>query len=262
MKQRMITAIIVLVIVLPFIIYGNLPFKIFTFIIAAIGFFELVKMRNLLQFKIPITLGLLMVLTILIDFENGQMPYLQWTKLETIIFLVFLLLAYTVVSKNKFTFDEVGFILISSLYVGVGFYYLLEARFMGLEYLLFIFFVVWSTDSGAYFFGRAIGKRKLWPVISPNKTIEGALGGILSALIIGLIFQFIHPFNYSLLMIALIILLASVGGQMGDLIQSAYKRHYGVKDSGNIMPGHGGVLDRLDSLIFVLPLLHLIHFIT
>lgn len=262
MKQRVITAIIALIIVLPFIFYGDLPFKIFAYIIAAIGLYELIKMRKLGGFKIPIVLSYLIIFTILTDFKDNQIPYLQWDKLESITLLAFLLLAYSVISKNRFNFDDVGFMLISSIYVGMGFYYLIEARFMGIEYLLFIFFVIWSTDSGAYFFGRAFGKRKLWPVISPNKTIEGALGGILSAMVVGLAFQLIHPFDYSFIIIALVILLSSVGGQMGDLVQSAYKRHYGVKDSGNIMPGHGGVLDRLDSLIFVLPLLHLVHFIS
>jgi len=261
MKQRIVTAVIALVIILPFIIIGGASFMVFAGLLAAIGLYELMRMRELTKFFIPSFVSLLGVITLLSRFKDNIIPYVGWTKLETIMFLAILLLAYTVLSKNKFTFDDAGFMLISSIYVGIGFYYLTEARFAGIDYLLFIFFVVWATDSGAYFVGRSLGRNKLWPVISPNKTIEGAVGGILSACMIAIIFQLIHPFDYSFITILGISLLISVAGQMGDLVESAFKRHYNVKDSGNIMPGHGGILDRLDSLLFVVPLLHLIYFI-
>lgn len=261
MKQRIITAVIAFVIILPFIIIGGVPFMLFAGVLAAIGLYELMRMRKLTNFFVPAILSLLGVITILSRFEQDLIPYINWTKFEAIMLLTILLLAYTVLSKNEFTFDDAGFMLISSIYVGIGFLYLTEARFAGINYLLFIFFVVWSTDSGAYFVGRSLGKHKLWPVISPNKTIEGAIGGILSGCIIALIFQLVHPFNVSIIAILGIALLISIAGQIGDLVESAFKRHYNVKDSGNIMPGHGGILDRLDSLLFVVPLLHLIHFI-
>src|SRR5690606_996650 len=120
----------------------------------------------------------------------------------------------------------------------------------------------WATDTGAYFFGRAFGKHKLWPTISPKKTIEGAIGGIISACIVGISFHLIYPFEHSFWMIVLVTILVSMVGQLGDLVESAYKRYFGVKDSGNILPGHGGILDRFDSLLFVVPFLHLIHFIS
>ena len=111
--------------------------------------------------------------------------------------------------------------------------------------------VIWSTDSGAYFVGRKLGKRKLAPKISPNKTVEGAVGGIIVSIFIALIIQAIAvPFD-SLLHTTIVSLLVSITGQTGDLVESALKRHFGVKDSGKILPGHGGILDRLDSWIFV-----------
>jgi phosphatidate cytidylyltransferase len=102
------------------------------------------------------------------------------------------------------------------------------------------------------------GKNKLAPHISPNKTIEGAIGGIICAVIVAVIYLLVWPMNYSLLVMLPLTAVFSVVGQMGDLVQSAYKRHYGVKDSGNILPGHGGILDRFDSLLFVFPLMHLV----
>src|SRR5699024_10313800 len=134
-------------------------------------------------------------------------------------------------------------------------------RMAGLDYLLFILFIIWATDSGAYFVGKYFGKRKLWPEISPNKTIGGALGGILFALVTGSIFHLVCPLDYSFVSIVGIIVLISVVGQIGDLVASAMKRHYPVKTSGKIFPVHGGILDRLDSLLFVLLMLKLIHFV-
>src|SRR5699024_396371 len=179
------------------------------------------------------------------------------------IFLVFLiiLLAFTVLAKNKFNFDDAGFVLIATASIGISFQALIDTRMAGLDYLLLILFIIWATDSGAYFVGKYFGKRKLWPEISPNKTIGGALGGILLELVAGSIFLLISQIDYSFVSVFGITVLISVVGQIGDLVASAMKRHYQVKDSGKIFPGHGGILDRLDSLLFVLLVLKLIHFI-
>jgi phosphatidate cytidylyltransferase len=101
-----------------------------------------------------------------------------------------------------------------------------------------------------------MGKRKLWPDISPNKTIEGSVGGIVCGVIVALLFAFLSPLTESPLHLMVIGLVLSIFGQVGDLVESAFKRHYGVKDSGNILPGHGGVLDRTDSWLFVFPILY------
>lgn len=187
---------------------------------------------------------------------------INYDKVQIFLMGVLLLLLYTVVSKNRFTFDDAGFLVITILYLGMGFYYLFETRDslgLGLIYILLALFTIWATDSGAYFIGKSLGKRKLWPEISPNKTVEGFFGGIFSALIVGVLFYVFSSLDYTLLQLLLISLIIAIFGQLGDLVQSAYKRHYGVKDSGKLLPGHGGILDRLDSLIFILPILHLLH---
>lgn len=116
--------------------------------------------------------------------------------------------------------------------------------------------MIWSTDSGAYFVGKSLGKRKLWPEISPNKTVEGFVGGIVIALVLSTIFQLVANLPIPYFYLLLITLFLSVFGQIGDLVESALKRHYDVKDSGKILPGHGGVLDRFDSFLFVMPFLY------
>jgi len=261
MKQRIITAIAALIVVLPFLFYGGWPFILFAVILATIGLHELLIMRKLSKSVPVLILSYLLLWALLARIGTGTIPYLGLTKIECLTLFGLLLLGYTVLSKNRFTFDDAGFVALTAIYVGMGFYYLIEARLNGLDYLFFIFFIVWATDSGAYFVGRKLGKRKLWPVISPNKTIEGAIGGIVLGCLVGVVFQLIHPFDHSLLSILGVAFVISIAGQLGDLAESAFKRHYNVKDSGKLLPGHGGVLDRLDSMIFVMPLLHLIHFI-
>jgi phosphatidate cytidylyltransferase len=129
--------------------------------------------------------------------------------------------------------------------------------------VLFVQIIIWSTDSGAYFVGRKFGKNKLAPYISPNKTREGSIGAVLVAVLIAIIYRLIVGGAFLGTWPALIgvTLLISIFGQLGDLVESAIKRFYGVKDSGTILPGHGGLLDRFDSLIFVLPLLYVLGFI-
>lgn len=117
---------------------------------------------------------------------------------------------------------------------------------------------IWSSDAGAYFVGKLIGKNKLWPSISPNKTVEGALGGIAIAIVTSLVFAWASDGLLTWERAIFIGLAAAVVGQMGDLIQSAYKRIYNIKDSGNLLPGHGGILDRCDSWIVVFPFVHIL----
>ena len=137
-------------------------------------------------------------------------------------------------------------------YVGLGGYAAITIRNVDLALFLFILFVIYSTDIGAYFIGSMIGKRKLAPTLSPNKTIEGSLGGIITALIVAAIYLNFFSFTYSYGVMLVMAVILSVTGQFGDLLESAFKRHFGVKDSGDILPGHGGILDRFDSTLFTL----------
>ncbi|MCB1486134.1 MAG: phosphatidate cytidylyltransferase [Bauldia sp.] len=119
----------------------------------------------------------------------------------------------------------------------------------GLAAIGFLFAVVWGTDIGAYFAGRAIGGPKLWPAVSPKKTWSGAIGGLCTAVVAGLAVAWGVgvPVGLALVVVALVL---SIAGQFGDLFESFVKRHFGVKDSGSIIPGHGGLMDRVDALIF------------
>ncbi|WP_301108653.1 phosphatidate cytidylyltransferase [Sporosarcina sp.] len=263
MKQRIITAIVALAFFIPMIWIGGLPFIMTIFAISTIGLYELLRMRKMSIFSVGGFISWLLLLVILLPSKWTEQveSTLHLQKLEMIYVLILLLLVYTVLVKNRSTFEDVAFTAMSALYVGIGFYYLIETRLFGLEYIGYALLIIWSTDSGAYFVGRKIGKRKLWPEISPNKTIEGFVGGILCAVIISLIYNMFYPIANSYITFILITVVASIVGQMGDLVESALKRYYDVKDSGTLLPGHGGIMDRFDSLLFVLPLLHFLQFV-
>ncbi|HEY7006153.1 MAG TPA: phosphatidate cytidylyltransferase [Sphingomicrobium sp.] len=138
-------------------------------------------------------------------------------------------------------------------YIGGFFYALLPALALlwirersGIDLLLWAFIVTWSTDIGAYFAGRRFGKRKLAPAISPGKTVEGLYGGIAAATLLGGAWAFATHLGVALLALAPVLAIAA---QAGDLFESSIKRRAGVKDSGSWLPGHGGLLDRLDGLV-------------
>ncbi|MFZ3587888.1 phosphatidate cytidylyltransferase [Bacillus sp. DJP31] len=262
MMQRILTAILAVAIFLPFVIIGGLPFTLFIYLLATIALYELLRMKNISVQTFPGVLSLILIWVLL--FPSTTLDFMtdvNVSKVEIALLAVVFLLSYTVITKNKFTFDDAAFVILATIYIGIGFYYFIETSDKGLKYLFFAMFVIWATDSGAYFVGRAVGKRKLWPEISPNKTIEGSIGGVICALIVAIIFQFFLPITDSFFKMLLITVLLSIFGQMGDLVESALKRHYDVKDSGTILPGHGGILDRFDSLLFVLPIFHFLQFV-
>ncbi|KAA9025845.1 phosphatidate cytidylyltransferase [Niallia endozanthoxylica] len=260
MKQRIITAIIFGAILISLTLMGGIPFVILAYLFASIAVYELLKMRKLKLFSISGMITLFALWIFLIP-EKYQVFFerIQLTKVEVLLVTVLLLFAYTVVTKNRFTYDDVAFSIMAILYIGMGFYYFIETREEGLVYIFYSLFIIWATDSGAYFTGRAMGKRKLWPDISPNKTVEGFFGGIFSAVIVSIPFGLFADMDTSVILLAIVTIFLSIFGQIGDLVESALKRHYHVKDSGNILPGHGGILDRFDSLLFVWPLIHFFH---
>ena len=121
--------------------------------------------------------------------------------------------------------------------------------------VFFLFVLIWSSDSFAYFTGKFLGKHKMAPKISPKKTWEGFAGGVFFTIILGYFIEQYYPDlrgNY-----IIVGFLVAVFGPLGDLVESQLKRNFGVKDSGNVIPGHGGVLDRLDSFIICVPVVYL-----
>ncbi len=145
---------------------------------------------------------------------------------------------------------------LATVYVGFFMYvYLVGVLPNGWQWLLLLLLTTWANDTFAYFVGTKLGRHKLAPTISPNKTIEGAIGGIFGSLITGLLWGLYFGLLGLNVLVILSVFLA-IAGQAGDLVESAIKRAAGIKDAGKIIPGHGGVLDRFDSLLLAAPLLY------
>ncbi len=173
-----------------------------------------------------------------------------WAALAIILAMVF---SRAPVSTSA---ARMGAHFVGIFYISQSFFFLMRMHGFpaGGWWILYTLAAVWSCDTGAYFTGKALGRHKLAPHISPKKTWEGAIGGAIISMISGISFAMLVPnMGLSVTTGALLALVASSMGQIGDLAESLIKRTYGVKDSGNILPGHGGVFDRVDALIAAVP---------
>ena len=257
LQKRVIFGGIALAFFIPVVLIGGVVFQIVVGIIAMLGVHELLKMKGLQTETIEGALAMLAALVLALPLES-YLPFLPAGGNFIAYGLLVLLLMGTTVLAQGYTYDEVVYPIASSFYVRFGFHALIQARLAGVDKILLALFIVWATDSGAYFIGSQFGKKKLLPRVSPNKTVEGSLGGIACAVVVTLIFMILDRTvagSYGWVTMILFTILFSIAAQFGDLVESAIKRHFGVKDSGRFIPGHGGVLDRFDSLIFVFPLM-------
>lgn len=225
------------------------------FILAVITLNEFLKLVNLK--------GIIAYIILAVSFYFLSYKELNFTlilALLAVTILVNLFILRDVLLLNRLSlFNKKRYFCII-FYIISGFVFLSLIPFIDKVYepkiILGIFILAWTNDTFAYLVGKGFGKRKLMEKISPKKTIEGFFGGMAGALLASFIF-FNFTSLYSLTFWLFLALLVSVLGTIGDLIQSKFKRLAGVKDSGNIMPGHGGVYDRLDSIIFASPFIYL-----
>ncbi len=259
MRTRVITAVVALAVFIPLLLIGGVPFNVLVFAMGIVGMSEFLIMKKELIVSVEALLSFIGIAVLLAPGQCAGFLPKNVTTLDAFYFVMLALLIYTVFSKNRISFDDAGVTALGALYAGMGFHLMMQARAQSVWVILYALLIVWITDSGAYLIGRKLGKHKLAPHVSPNKTWEGSIGGsLVSVIVVGLYLVFSPvKFAYGLPIMLLLTVVLSVGGQIGDLIESAFKRHYGVKDSGKILPGHGGILDRFDSLLFVLPLMHL-----
>ena len=254
LQKRVIFGGIALAFFIPTVLFGGVFFQIVVGLIAMLGVHELLKMKGLQTETIEGALAMLAALVLTLPLES-YLPFLPVGGNFIAYGLLVLLLMGTTVLAQGYTYDEVVYPIASSFYVGFGFHALIQARMAGVDK---VDGILMDIGVSSYFIGSQFGKRKLLPRVSPNKTIEGSLGGIACAILVTLLFMIFDRTvagSYGWITMILFTILFSVAAQFGDLVESAIKRHFGVKDSGHFIPGHGGVLDRFDSLIFVFPLM-------
>lgn len=251
MRQRVKTSIVLAVLIIPAVLFGGWSYNLIIGAVALIGTMELLQMANIDTKSLPSIATYIGTLSIV--YYHMIASYIPEQLSDGIIpvFAVLLLLISTVIVPG-FNFTKAGISALTMGYVGVGSQAAIIIRQEDLAIFVFILLVIVSTDIGAYFIGSKIGKRKLAPLLSPNKSVEGSIGGIVLALLTTSIYLNFITLPYSYIIMLLIAIILSITGQFGDLLESAFKRHFGVKDSGTILPGHGGILDRFDSILFTL----------
>lgn len=250
MKTRVITAVVALIIFLPFLFLGGNYFLFASIVLSALAIYEVVQITFK---KLNISVLLLSLIVVLGIFFRRDVP--NETLLLGFLLIVFLLLTEIITSGHKMKLVDMSTVLFLSGYIATGFYALYHLRMMGIWIMFYLLVTIWVTDSFAQIGGMKFGKRKLSPNISPNKSVEGSTIGSMATVIVAIIFHNVINIFPNIFITIAVTLIVSIVGQMGDLIESAYKREYSVKDSGNILPGHGGIFDRFDSVILSAPFL-------
>lgn len=265
MKTRIISGAVAIALLIVLLIVNGFwsPISVIAIsILAALASFEMLCNTGAVKSGIAILLAVLYSAVI-------QFSYAGILRIPSaLITVIYVILVATVTLKEHETFkpDSVTMCLAMPILISYAFssleFLLNNGDGFGIFYLLMLLNFSSIADCCAYFTGVAIGKHKLAPVISPKKTIEGAVGGVLGAvvgtLVICLTFNLVTDAKANILGLCLITPLMAVIGILGDLFTSAIKRSYGIKDYGNLMPGHGGVLDRCDSILLCAPVLALI----
>jgi len=255
MKTRVLSAIILLAIFIPLLLIGGLPYSTLMLFIALLALHEILNIRKTKKefpFFVELCAYILVAFITFNNFGSKDLSFIMDYRLMSIIMCVFLSPMVFINDSKKYNLNDALFLVSSTLFVGLSFNLLILLRNFSLEYVIYLFIIATITDTFAYITGKYIGKNKLAPLISPKKTIEGLIGGTIMGVVAGVILYItiIDPV-IDLGIIIFVTTCLSLIGQLGDLIFSAIKRYYGVKDFSNLIPGHGGILDRLDSIVFI-----------
>lgn len=246
MKERIITALLLMAVVIPAVILGDYYFKAVLLVVLLIAVFEMLHICSRPKIK------MYMYPIVLCFFIYGYLFDNNGLFISSYSILLFLVVIFTaIIFDETLTIERSSYIFMMGVLICAGVHILYEIRVTyGFEYLLLLAFANYGSDTGAYFTGVLFGKHKLIPRLSPKKTIEGAIGGIIFGSIIAISYGvYCNLFQQApTLMIACVVL--TITSQIGDLVFSAMKRHFEVKDYSNLLPGHGGILDRVDSILF------------
>lgn len=267
--KRIIFGLIYLVLVVFSTILGPIYFYslFFVFLIFCLyEFLKLIELKSIYPYILAITSFLLAIIS------NNNLILIEDELSKKITISIFILILYftlttALISSRKIAIQYLGRIFLALIYIIIPFSLLIKIPYLNFNHtfdtsiILGIFILIWSNDVFAFLIGKNFGKHKLIERVSPNKTIEGFLGGFIFTFIAG---YFVSKFCLSIQSTQwfTIAILVSVFGVLGDLIESMFKRQAKLKDSSNFIPGHGGFLDRLDSIIFAIPFIYIYLFLT
>ena len=249
MKKRILGGAIVLIVLITSILLGDIPFAITISLVALLGLKELIdikyKNKDIKAIKILSSISMLLILL------NNTLYTLD---IKVLIYLPILILILPVVfynNKEKYNINDALYFLGITYFLSFAFSNIITMRELSIHKCIYIFIISFITDTYAYIGGMLIG-RKHFTTISPKKTIEGSLIGALTGSFIGSMYYIMFINDLSIIKIIILSIILTILSELGDLVFSSIKRYFNIKDFSNIMPGHGGILDRFDSIIFVI----------
>ena len=255
MKERIVSAIVMILIFVPLLLIGHLPFACFMTFLSMLGLYELIHMRESKKefpFLLKIFAYLLVAFFSLLNYKQNVFTSTIDFRTVTFIIFAFLLPMIFIKKRELYELNDALFLVGAVLFIGLSFNLFILIRNYDLNYFIYLLLVTVITDTFAMITGKYIGVNPLCPKISPHKTIEGLIGGVLTGTFVAATFyHVVIQSAMPLIPLILFTILLSIIGQMGDLVFSSIKRNYKMKDFSNLIPGHGGILDRLDSFIFV-----------
>lgn len=254
MKKRIISAVVALIIVIPLVIYGHKPFILGVGLLSILGLKEIIDLKkhhknipSVMMFMAYICVFLLTIA----EYDGYSIAFGLTYRGLAITFLS--LFIPTVLYKNeKYTAKDAFYLASSVIFLGLAFNGIILIRMFDLWHFIYLILIPMVTDIFAMLMGMLVGRHKLIPHVSPNKTIEGSVLGSIIATIVATVFYLIKVANTNIFKVIFVTIFLSIIGQFGDLLFSKIKRENNIKDFSQIMPGHGGILDRLDSLIFTI----------
>lgn len=270
MKTRVISGVVGAILLVTVVLLGNEVLGVGVFILALIGMHEFYNAVSNAGYKPVRFIGYIACVPLLViafksrtanlfNFNDSRMSMIY---ISMAVFLVlFILLAYIVFLFGRYNLNDISLTVFGMLYIAFLFSFVILTRNLenGHLFIWLVFIGAWATDTFAYFTGITIGKTKILPSVSPKKSLEGSIGGVVGCIVAMVVYGIITR-NYSgyipLYHYAVIGLLCGMLSQIGDWAASAIKRYVQIKDFGKIMPGHGGVLDRFDSILFTAPVIY------
>lgn len=256
MKIRVFSAIILLLIYVPFLLVGGVAYAAIILVTGLLGVKEFIDARENKK-KLPTLPKILTyVITGVLILNNYTSSNLELVlDYRIFAFLIFATIIPIILEEDfkKYNIKDAFYLMGTAVFLGIAFNLAIIFRNHSILYLGYLVLITVVTDTFAYITGSFVGKTKLAKNISPKKTVEGLIGGTLMGTFIAMVYyiEFINP-GIAIATIGIVTLSLSLFGQLGDLVFSAMKRYFNTKDFSNLIPGHGGILDRFDSLIFVL----------
>jgi phosphatidate cytidylyltransferase len=259
LQQRVIAAIIAVPFLLFCVLYSDYTFLVLFLVIGALAQLEFYKLVGSISDNLPLTFygtfcgAVMHVLTFFI--EKGDLAYQNYYILSPLLTLIFFIKLYK--SKDEKPFKNIAYTFLGIIYVALPFTLLTVLAYIKNDtydsnIVLGCLFLLWASDSGAYFAGTKFGKTKLFERVSPKKSWEGSIGGMITAMVVATIISRYFT-NYSAFQWYAIGVIIVVAGTYGDLVESLFKRSINIKDSADTIPGHGGFLDRFDGLLLSIP---------